>query len=141
MIHARIIISEINYEKSFANLYPAGIKKLCDIEEPNIAVRFLKNMGDASMTAALGVMNLMTEKRKGELLCVLANLYNAEIKAALKSYLEKNELGKNVQFGDIFLTQDSAGHLALFGYDIQVNYSGLAENAKVQVLQPKQPLR
>lgn len=132
MIHAKIIISEINYEKSFANLYPDGMKRLNEIEEPNRAVRFLKKMGDVSMAAALGVMDQMTEKGKGELLCALGNLYHEEIQAALKSYLEKNELGKNVQFGNIFLTQDSAGYLALFGYDIKVNYSGLAENAKVQ---------
>lgn len=66
MINAGIIVSEIDYEKSFANLFPIAIKKCSEIEKPGMAVRFLKKMGNAAMTAALGVMDRMTEKGKGE---------------------------------------------------------------------------
>lgn len=132
MINAKIIVSEIDYEKSFANLFPIAIKKCSGIENPNMPIRFLKKMGDASITAALGVMNLMTERGRGELLCALVNAYSAEIRTALQSYLKKNEFGKNIEFGDIFLVQDSSGHLSLSGYDIRLDYSGLADNDKVQ---------
>ncbi len=132
MVHVKIIISEIDYEKSFANLFPMALKKCSVIENPNMAVRFLKKMGDASMTAALGVMNQMAEQDKGKLLCALLNLYSDEIQKALKMYLEKNEIGKNVKVGDVFLTQDETGRLALLGYDIRINYSGLADNSHVQ---------
>lgn len=132
MINVSIIVSEIDYEKSFANLFPVAIKKCNEIEKPNMAVRFLQKMGDTSMVAALGVMNQMTERGKGALLCGLVNLYKEEIQAALQAYLEQNEFGENVKFGDIFLKQDAASCLALYGYDIQVNYSGLVGNAMVQ---------
>lgn len=132
MINLKIIVKEIDYEKSFANLFPVALKKCSEIADPNMAVRFLKKMGDASMTAALGVMNQMTDRGKGELLCTLVNLYSGEIQAALKTYLEKNELGENIKIGDICLTQDSNGCLALLGYDIRINYSALADNSHVQ---------
>lgn len=132
MINVSIVVSEIDYEKSFANLFPIAIKKCNEIEKPNRVIRFLQKMGNASMAAALGVMNRMTERGKGDLLCSLVNLYRGEIQATLKTFLDQNEFGKNVEFGDIFLEQDAAGRLALYGYDIKVNYSGLADNAMVQ---------
>lgn len=132
MINVKIVVSEIDYEKSFANLFPIAIKKCSEIEKPNMAVRFLLKMGNTSMTAALGLMNQMSEKGKGALLCSLVNLYRGEIQAALKTFLEQNEFGKNINFGDIFLEQDAAGRLALYGYDIKVNYSGLVDNSMVQ---------
>ena len=41
--------------KSLAELFPLGMEKCSKIENPNLAVRFLLKMGDASMTAALGI--------------------------------------------------------------------------------------
>lgn len=132
MINVKIVVSEIDYEKSFANLFPIALKKCSEIEKPNMAVRFLQKMGNTSMTAALGVMNQMSEDGKGELLCALVNLYSGEIRTALKEYLSKNEFGQNVEFGGISLVQEPSGRLALYGYDIKVNYSGLADNDQVQ---------
>lgn len=132
MVYVKIVVSEIDFEKSFANLYPMALKKCSAIKNPNMAVRFLKKMGDASITAALGVMNQMEARSKGKLLCAFVNLYRGEIQSALKKYLEKNEVGKNITVGDIFLTQEPTGSLALMGYDIRINYSGLAANAHVQ---------
>lgn len=68
MINARINISEIEYEKSLANLFPIGLEKCRKMENPNLAIRFLLKMGDTSMEAALGILNRMDEKNKGELI-------------------------------------------------------------------------
>lgn len=132
MVYAKIRIKEIDYEKSFANLFPMVLKKCSAIENPNMAIRFLKKMGDASLTAALGVMNQLDDQSKGELLCAFVNLYRGEIQAKLRTYLEGNEIGKNIIVGGIFLTQEAAGGLALMGYDIQIKYSKLAQNSQVQ---------
>jgi len=132
MINAKIIISEIHYGKSFENLFPMALQKCREIENPNLAIRFLLKMGDASMTAALGILDLLDEKNKGALLCSLVNMYSGEILSALNLYLEKNEFGKNVKIGDIFLMQEAAGSLVLMGNDIKVNYSGLVNNSYVQ---------
>lgn len=132
MINVRINISEIDYEKSFANFFPVGIEKCRKMENPNLAVRFLLKMGDASMTAALGILNLMEEKSKGELLCGLVNLYCREILSALNGFLQKDELGRNISIGDIYMVQDSEGRLSLAGRDIQVDYSSLMKDDTVK---------
>ena len=132
MIHANITLKEIYYEKSFANLFPMGIEKCRKMENPNLAVRFLLKMGDASMTAALGILNLMDEKSKGELLCGLVNLYCQEIQSALNALLQKDELGKNICIGDVYMAQDSEGQLSFVGRNIKADYSGLMKNDTVK---------
>lgn len=132
MIHVRINISEIDYEKSFANLFPMGMQKCRKMENSNLAVRFLLKTGDASMAAALGILNLMDEKSKGELLFELVNLYCREILSALDGLLQKDELGRNICIGDIYMAQDSEGRLSLIGRNIKVDYSGLMKNNSVK---------
>lgn len=132
MIHANITFKEVHYEKSFANLFPTGMQKCSKMENPNLAVRFLLKMGDASMTAALGILNLMDEKSKGELLCGLVNLYCREILSALNGLLEKDELGRNICIGDIYMAQDIEGRLSLIGRNIKIDYSGLMKNDTVK---------
>lgn len=132
MIHANITLKEIHYEKSFANLFPMGMQKCRQMETPNLVIRFLLKMGDASMTAALGILNLMDEKCKGELLCGLVNLYCKEILSALNGLLEKDELGRNICIGDIYMAQDSEGRLSLIGRNIKVDYSSLTKNDTVK---------
>ncbi len=45
MIYANIILKEICYEKSFANLFPIGMQKCRKMENPNLAVRFFAQDG------------------------------------------------------------------------------------------------
>lgn len=109
-----------------------GMQKCRKMENPNLAVRFLLKMGDASMTAALGILNLMGEKNKGELLCGLVNLYRREILSALNGLLQKDELGRNICIGDIYMAQDSEDRLSLTGRNIKVDYNGLMKNDTVK---------
>lgn len=132
MINARIMISDIDYEKSFANLFPVGLEKCREMEKPNLAIRFLLKMGDASMEAALGILNRMDEKSKGELLCGLVNLYCREIQSALNALLQKDELGRNIYIGDIYMAQDAEGRLSLVGGNIKIDYGSLLKNDTVK---------
>lgn len=132
MINARIMICDIDYEKSFANLFPVGLEKCREIEKPNLAIRFLLKMGDASMEAALGILNRMDEKSKGELLCGLVNLYCREIQSALNVLLQKDEMGRNIYIGDIYMEQDTKGLLSLVGGNIKIDYGSLMKNDTVK---------
>lgn len=132
MVNARIIIRDIDYEKSFANLFPIGLEKCRRMENPNLAIRFLLKMGDASMEAALGILNRMGEESKGELLCGLVNLYCREIQSALNALLQKDELGRNICIGDIYMAQDAAGRLSLVGGNIKIDYGSLLKNDTVK---------
>lgn len=132
MINAEITIRDIDYEKSFANLFPVGLEKCKKIENPNLAIRFLLKMGDASMEAALGVLNRMEEKSKGELLCGLVNLYGREIQSSLNAVLQEDELGRNICIGDIYMTQDTEGWLSLMVGNIKIDYGSLLKNDTVK---------
>lgn len=132
MINANITIKEIHYEESFANLFPLGMEKCRQMETPNLAVRFLLKTGDASMTAVLGILNLMNERSKGELLCRLVNLYCQEIQSALNALLQKDELGRNICIGDIYMAQDAEGRPVLVGGNIKVDYGSLVKNDSVK---------
>ncbi len=132
MINAEITIRDIDYEKSFANLFPVGLEKCKEMENPNLAVRFLLKMGEASMEAALGILNRMEEKSKGELLCGLVNLYCREIQSALNALLQKDELGRNICIGDIYMAQKPDGRLSLVGGNVKVDYGSLMKNDTVK---------
>lgn len=132
MINAEIVIKDIQYERSFENLFPMGIEKCKEMENPNLVVRFLLKMGDASMTAALGILNLTDKRSKNELLCGLANLYCREIQSTLNMLLQRDELGKNIQVGDIYMVSDYEGRLSFRGRNIQVDYGSLAKNDTVR---------
>ncbi len=132
MINAKITIKEIHYGQSFENLFPMGMQKCRKMENPNRAVRFLLKTGDNSMTAVLGILEMMTEKSKGEVLCRLVNLYCREIQSALNAVLQKDEMGKNIDIGDIYMAQDYDGRLTLIGRDIKVDYGSLAKNDTVK---------
>lgn len=132
MINARIMIREIDYEKSFANLFPVVLEKCRKLESPNLAIRFLLKMGDASMEAALGILNRMNEKSKGELLCGLVNLYGRELQSALNAFLQKDELGRNIRIGDIYMARTPKGKLVLVGENIKIDYGNLLKNDTVK---------
>ncbi|MFG6331433.1 MAG: hypothetical protein K1W28_06330 [Lachnospiraceae bacterium] len=125
MIYAKITIREIDYEKSFVQLFPAAMKKCEEMEDPGLVIRFLRKMGHASMTAALGILGQVPQRGKEELLCGIVNLYSQEIRSALNGFLEKDDYGKNVRLGNISMERDAQGCKTLSVRDIEVNYSGL----------------
>lgn len=132
MIHAEIAIGEIQYEKSFRNLFPGVIETCKKMNTPNLAVRFLLKMEDASMTAVDGILNRMDEKCKGQLLCSFANLYCQEIQEALNTHLQKDELGRNIGIGEIYMGQDAGGQIFLIGRNIKADYSAIMKNNTVK---------
>lgn len=132
MVHAQITISEIDYEKSFANLFPMAIKKCNEIEQPNLAVRFLNKMGSASMAASFGILNRMEERHKGELLCGLVNQYCKEIQSLFNAFLKKDALGQNIRIGELYMVQDANGHLSFMVWNIKVDYANLVKNDTVK---------
>ncbi|MCI8371003.1 MAG: hypothetical protein HFI75_01120 [Lachnospiraceae bacterium] len=132
MIHAWITIKEINYEKSFASLFPMVMKKCNEMEQPNLAIRFLNKMGNASMTAMIGILNCMEEKYKNELVFSIVEQYCTELPAMLNTRLQKDEVGRNIHIGGLDLVKDENGYLAFVVRNVQVDYSGLVKNNTVK---------
>lgn len=131
MVHAKVRMKEIDYGKSFENLFPMGMEKCRAMGNPNLAVRFLLKLGDASMPAVFGILSRMEDSSKGELLCALVNLYGKELVSGLNGLLKEDELGKNIKVGEISMVQDAAG-LSFDARKIEVNYSGIMKNDAVR---------
>lgn len=132
MLRAKIKIGRIDYEKSFAELFPEVQKKLAGIESENAAVRFLRKMGNSSMTAVLGIMGFLGEREKQEILCVLANMYAGEIEGKLNEALQNDEIGKYIRISGISIGQSTAGELEVIAEQVEIDYRGLVQNPTVQ---------
>ncbi|RGZ01773.1 hypothetical protein DXA13_00110 [Clostridium sp. AM58-1XD] len=131
MIHGEIKISEIDYEQSFSSLFPAVLNKCAKMETTNLLVRFQKKMGEDSITAVLGILELLPQRRKSELLCRLVMFYGQELAVLTNRFLEKDELGRNFKIGDISMIQDEEERLLLCLQDVKVDYNGLMQSELV----------
>ncbi len=123
---------ELRNRERVVSLFSLAIEKCKEMENPNLAIRFMLKMGDASMTAALGILNMLDEQSREELLCGLTNLHCLEIQSALNALLQKDELGKNICIGDIYMEKNSIGQMLFVVRNIRVNYAGLAANDTVK---------
>ena len=131
MIGAQIKIADIDYQKTFQNVFPKALGKWKEMKNPNLMIRFLQKMGDASMTAALGILELLSEEDKGALLCEISNLYGQEIRIMLNHYLARDDLGKNIRVGELMMQQDG-GKMILSVRDVEIDYNRLLQNESVQ---------
>lgn len=131
MIGAQIEIADIDYKRTFQNIFPKALTKWEEMENPHLMIRFLQKMGDASMTAALGILELLSEEEKGALLCEISSLYGQEIMLLLNNYLAGDDLGKNIQVGELLMMQDG-GKMILSVRDIKIDYDSLLKNESVQ---------
>ena len=131
MITVKIDIGTIDYEKNFKELFPVAMKKLEMVENKNLALRFLMKMGEASMTAVLGLLGRLDERAKGEILCGIIRLYGQEIVSRLNETLEKDEIGRNIHITQILLLQNGE-EMELYAYGAKINYRGLLDNQDIQ---------
>lgn len=131
MITVKIDIGTIDYEKNFKELFPVAMKKLEMVENKNLALRFLMKMGEASMTAVLGILGRLDERAKGEILCGIIRLYGQEIVSRLNETLEKDEIGRNIHITQILLLQNGE-EMELYAYGAKINYRGLLDNQDIQ---------
>ena len=131
MVTVKIDIGKIDYEKNFKELFPVVMKKLEIVENKNLALRFLMKMGEASMTAVLGILGRLDERAKGEILCGIIRLYGQEIVSRLNETLEKDEIGRNINITQILLLQDGE-KMELYAYGAKINYRGLLDNQDIQ---------
>lgn len=132
MIHAVIKIQEIDYEKSFTNLFPRVMEKLNQKEHKNLAVRFLQKMGDSSVPVVLGTLAGMTEKGKGELLIEIVNAYQQEFLVLLNHFLEKKNLGNQIQIGSFRMGWNKKGQMMIAIRDVKADYAEILQNDRVQ---------
>lgn len=136
MIHIRATINDINYERTIRNLYPTIVQGLEKAESSDRIAGFLHRKEEMAVRVLLGAMNQMTESEKSECLCELAELYKPEILKCFRNALAGNEFGKSVQFGDMKLSSDACGRIAIHLQNVNVDYNALLQNDAVQSMLP-----
>ena len=131
MIGAQIKIADIDYKRTFQNIFPKALRKWEEMESPNLMIWFLQKMWDASLNAALGILELLSEENKGGLLCEITSLYGQEIRTLLNHYLSQDDLGKSIQVGELLMMQEGSKML-LSVRDVKVDYDSLLQSESVQ---------
>ena len=69
MFDIRITIGTIGYEQTITALFPAVLEKCRGIQDPNLLLRLLLELGEDALPVLLGVMERLQGKAKQELLC------------------------------------------------------------------------
>ena len=125
MLNVRFVVTEINYEQTFVNVYPALYKKLNTVQSQNIAVQLLKKLGMDAQEIAVELMTMLDQANRDRLLIYLLESYKEQWLRVIKEYLLANKYGKNFRIEDIQLCQDVSGQLILNVKNIKIDYKGL----------------
>lgn len=128
MFDVKVKVDDIDYEKSFCSLFPQLYTICSNAKTDHLLVRFLNKMGDASIPVIVGILRLLTEKCKGELLCDLINSFDMECVDALNSLLIQDKLGQCFQCSGISMKQDDSTAVSITLTGVVVKYDMLLQN-------------
>ena len=126
MLSASIKISDINYEKTFQNIFPMIRENIKTTESDNLVLRFFKKLDDAALPVLLGIMNHLPEDIKNELLVLCLDTYSGKIQEKLNEGLETNSYGKYLNVGRVSIVQEGK-FLYLWIGQVEVDYKGLVK--------------
>lgn len=128
MLSASVKISDIDYEKTLRQMFPDIKAKIEAMESGNMAVRLFKKLGDDALPVALSLLGQLEWETETELLVHLVNTYSTDICRELNKALAKNEWGKNVVIGSLWVEQQNNG-LCLQARNVKANYKALIDMA------------
>ena len=131
MLNGIILIEKIDYEKTFRSLYPVIKTKLEGIEEKNFAVRFLLKMGEMSITAIIGILALLEDSVKTEILCDVVNEYANVIADKINQKFSTDLLASAIHISAINLINEEA-ELRIQMQGVVIDYYSLSKNILVQ---------
>lgn len=126
MINVRVVVRNIDYDKTVAGVYPLLMEKCKEMEGPPLPVRFLLKMGHTARKAVCGILCKISDDTMGEVLCGTVWKYNQQILKKLNEFLEKYKIAK---VGGISVTEGVKGQIALNLWDIQVDYKGFVHSS------------
>ena len=110
MFDIRITIGTIGYEQTITALFPAVLEKCRGIQDPNLLLRLLLELGEDALPVLLGVMERLQGKAKQELLCQCMNAYQTVLTEKLNEYLRTDAWGKSFVIRDRKSTRLNSSH-------------------------------
>lgn len=126
MLSANIKISNMNYEKTFQQVFPVVKDKIGSMESKNMVIRLFQKLDDAALPVLLGVMTRLPEDTKNELLVQCLNVYSHKIREKLNEELVKNAFGKHLNIGCVSAVRGNE-NLYLWIGQVKVNYKALVK--------------
>lgn len=131
MLTTKFIIGEIDYEKTLTELFPLAYEKLKEADSKNPVLRFFVKMGGEAVPAAIGILQKLDNRTKGEILCSIARLYGQDITLKVNEKFKGDNIGKNISISDIKLTQ-AGENMELYADEVRVDYQGLLSASSIQ---------
>lgn len=126
MLSTSIKISNIDYEKTFQQVFSVIKDKIGSLESKNMIIRLFQKLDDAALPVLLGVMTRLPEETKNELLVQCLNAYSLKIKVKLNEELVKNAFGKYLTVGCISAVSEN-NNLYLWIGQVKVDYKSLVK--------------
>ena len=131
MFDIRITIGTIGYEQTITALVPAVLEMCRGIQDPNLLLRLLLELGEDALPVLLGVMERLQGKAKQELLCQCMNAYQTVLTEKLNEYLRTDAWGKSFVIRNVYIEHTGKG-LELAGKGVSVDLRALAESEKAR---------
>lgn len=126
MISINIKVVDIEYERTFQQIFPFLKEKLGTAESKNLLICLFQKLDDAALSVLLGIMERLQEGTKYELLAMCLNAYSGRICEILNAELAKHPYGKHLKIGRVFTIHEGKA-LYLRVDQIQVDYKGLVK--------------
>lgn len=121
MLSISIKIRNIDYEKTYRQVFPVVRDKIGSMESTNMVIRLFQKLDDAALPVLLGVMTRLPEETKNELLVQCLNAYSLKIKEKLNEELLKSDPSKYLAVGRVSVSQEG-NNLYLWASQIKVDY-------------------
>lgn len=128
MLSVNIKVVDIEYERTFQQIFPLLKEKLGAAESKNLLIRLFQKLDDAALPVLLGIMKRLPESTKDELLAMCLNTYSGRICEMLNAELAKHPYpyGKFLKIGCVSIVQENEA-LYLWIGQVQVDYKGLVK--------------
>ncbi len=126
MISVNIKVVDIEYERTFQQIFPILKEKLGAVESMNLIIRLFQKLDDAALPVLLGIMGRLPEGTKDEILAMCLNTYSGRICEMLNAELAKHPYGKFLKIGQVSIVQEREAFYLRIG-KIQVDYKGLVK--------------
>ena len=126
MLSISIKIRNIDYEKTYRQVFPVIRDKIGSMESKNMLIRLFQKLDDAALPVLLGVMARLPEETKNELLVQCLNAYSIKIKDKLNEELVKNAFGKYLTIGYVSAVRAN-DDLYLWIGQVKVDYKALVK--------------
>lgn len=125
MLSTSIKITNINYEKTFQQIFPVIKEKIMEIESTNMVLRLFQKLDDSALPVLQELMKRIPEDTKDGLVVLAMNLYSSKITDKLNEELQKHSYGQYLKVGRISAGQEE-GEMYLWIDGISVDYKKVA---------------